>query len=246
MSDDHDEGNGFATALPDSLMPYDSWIEDAYRQVMLRALEHAAEHGLPGDHHFYLTFRTDWPGVGMPDRLRAQYPHEITIVLQHQFWDLKVDRARQVISVGLSFGGVASTLVIPVAAVSAFADPHIRLALRFNVPEQPPVAEGAPNVVAVQPATAPQAATGAAGTDSTEGEKGDSPQVVSLAAFRKKGPGGPGCATSSIRARRMRRARPEPERRHLETIRGNRQETSVECNRTHAQAICLWPALSAA
>lgn len=192
MSDDHDEENGFDTALPDSLMPYGSWIEDAYRQVMLRALDYAAAQGLPGDHHFYLTFRTDWPGVEMPDRLRAQYPHEITIVLQHQFWDLKVDRTRQVISVGLSFGGIASTLVIPVAAVSAFADPHIRLALRFNVPEQPPVSEGAPNVVAVQPATAPEAAPRAASTDSADGEKDDGPQVVSLAAFRKKGPGGPG------------------------------------------------------
>ncbi|NVN36280.1 SspB family protein [Komagataeibacter swingsii] len=195
MSDDHDEENGFDTAIPDSLMPYDSWIEDAYRQVMLRALDYAAAQGLPGDHHFYLTFRTDWPGVEMPDRLRAQYPHEITIVLQHQFWDLKVDRACQIISVGLSFGGIPSTLVIPVAAVSAFADPHIRLALRFTVPEQPPVAAPAPNVVPVQPAMADTAqATPAADTaaDGVDADKGEGSQVVSLAAFRKKGPGGPG------------------------------------------------------
>ncbi|AHI26844.1 hypothetical protein BGC31_16490 [Komagataeibacter xylinus] len=195
MSDDHDEENGFDTAIPDSLMPYDSWIEDAYRQVMLRALDYAAAQGLPGDHHFYLTFRTDWPGVEMPDRLRAQYPHEITIVLQHQFWDLKVDRARQIISVGLSFGGIPSTLVIPVAAVSAFADPHIRLALRFTVPEQPPVTAPAPNVVPVQPAMADTAqATPAADTaaDGVDTDKGEGSQVVSLAAFRKKGPGGPG------------------------------------------------------
>ncbi|MGS0647045.1 SspB family protein [Komagataeibacter melomenusus] len=191
MSDDHDEENGFDTALPDSLMPYDSWIEDSYRHVMLRALDYAAEHGLPGDHHFYLTFRTDWPGVEMPDRLRAQYPHEITIVLQHQFWDLKVDRARQVVSVGLSFGGVPSTLVIPVAAISTFADPHIRLALRFTVPEQPPVAvaPAGENVVPVQPAPAVQATPPQA---RPEAEGGEDSQVVSLAAFRKRGPGGPG------------------------------------------------------
>ncbi|MBV1830578.1 hypothetical protein HNW77_09355 [Komagataeibacter sp. AV436] len=191
MSDDHDEENGFDTALPDSLMPYDSWIEDSYRHVMLRALDYAAEHGLPGDHHFYLTFRTDWPGVEMPDRLRAQYPHEITIVLQHQFWDLKVDRARQIVSVGLSFGGVPSTLVIPVAAISTFADPHIRLALRFTVPEQPPVAvaPAGENVVPVQPAPAVQAAPPQA---RPEAEGGEDSQVVSLAAFRKRGPGGPG------------------------------------------------------
>ncbi|CAM2893025.1 hypothetical protein CFR75_10745 [Komagataeibacter xylinus] len=194
MSDDHDEENGFDAAIPDSLMPYDSWIEDSYRHVMLRALDYAAAHGLPGDHHFYLTFRTDWPGVEMPDRLRAQYPHEITIVLQHQFWDLKIDRARQIVSVGLSFGGVPSTLVIPMAAISAFADPHIRLALRFSVPEQPPVpaAPEGENVVPVQPAAAAQPAAPAAQEGKGAKEKGDGSQVVSLAAFRKRGPGGPG------------------------------------------------------
>lgn len=195
MSDDHDEENGFDAAIPDSLMPYDSWIEDAYRQVMLRALDYAAGNGLPGDHHFYLTFRTDWPGVEMPDRLRAQYPHEITIVLQHQFWDLKVDRVHQIISVGLSFGGIPSTLVIPVAAVSSFADPHIRLALRFTVPEQLPVATDAPNVVPVQPAAAAdtvEKAGTAAEPAGKDAEKDEGSQVVSLAAFRKRGPGGPG------------------------------------------------------
>ncbi|GAB6967562.1 ClpXP protease specificity-enhancing factor SspB [Komagataeibacter kakiaceti JCM 25156] len=193
MSDDHDEENGFDAAIPDSLMPYDSWIEGAYRQVMLRALDYAAEHGLPGDHHFYLTFRTDWPGVEMPGHLRAQYPHEITIVLQHKFWGLKVDHAQGTISVGLSFGGIPSTLVIPVAAISAFADPHIRLALRFTVPEQPPVAAAPENVVPVQApeagADAPAAGEARAEEDA---EKGEGSQVVSLAAFRKRGPGGPG------------------------------------------------------
>lgn len=194
MSDDHDEENGFDTAIPDCLMPYDSWIEDAYRQVMLHALEHAAAHGLSGDHHFYLTFRTDWPGVEMPDHLRAQYPHEITIVIQHQFWGLKVDRAQQTISVGLSFGGIPSTLVIPVSAVSAFADPHIRLTLRFTVPEHAPMAAMPENVVQVQPAgEAPAESQPAAGTDEEEEtDRNESSQVVSLAAFRKRGPGGPG------------------------------------------------------
>lgn len=195
MSDDHDEENGFDTALPDSLMPYDSWIQDAYRQVMLRALDHAAEHGLPGDHHFYLTFRTDWPGVEMPEHLRAQYPREITIVLQHQFWGLKVDHVHGVISVGLSFGGIPSTLVIPVAAISAFADPHIRLALSFTVPEQPPVAAATENVVPVQIPETEATASASDGEDSRadgDGQKGEGSQVVSLAAFRKRGPGGPG------------------------------------------------------
>ena len=77
---------------PESLLPYDDWTEAALRQVMVRALAYAAEHGLPGEHHFYITFRTDHPGVVMPARLQAQYPQEMTIVLQHQFWDLEAGR----------------------------------------------------------------------------------------------------------------------------------------------------------
>ncbi|QDH17177.1 SspB family protein [Swingsia samuiensis] len=130
-NDDHNDQDGFDHELPESLLPYDQWIEDAYREVMLRAIEHVAEEGLPGDHHFYITFRTDRPDVIIPDRLRAQYPEEMTIVLQHQFWDLAVNRDKETVSVGLSFGGVGSILSIPISAITAFADPHMRLALRF-------------------------------------------------------------------------------------------------------------------
>src|SRR3712207_4283873 len=108
----------------DSLLPYARWAEDALRAVVLDALGYAAEHGLPGEHHFYLTFRTDSPGVAIPGHLKARYPQEMTIVLQHRFWDLKVDRAAGVFSVGLSFGGVPAVLTVPVSALSAFADPH--------------------------------------------------------------------------------------------------------------------------
>ena len=76
---------------PESLLPYDEWMEAAMRQVVAQAVEYVAANGLPGEHHFYLTFRTDHPGVVIPPRLRAQYPQEMTIVLQHQFWDLKMD-----------------------------------------------------------------------------------------------------------------------------------------------------------
>ena len=93
---------------------------------------HVAANGLPGEHHFYLTFRTDHPGVVIPPRLRAQYPQEMTIVLQHQFWDLKMDDEAGLISVGLSFGGVPASLVIPLDAVTGFADPHVRYGLRFR------------------------------------------------------------------------------------------------------------------
>ena len=85
------------TKPAESLLPYDRWTEDAMREVALRALDHAGTHGLPGEHHFYLTFRTDFPGVAIPGHLKARYPEEMTIVVQHQFWDLKVDRVAQTV-----------------------------------------------------------------------------------------------------------------------------------------------------
>ena len=171
MSDDQEQ-------RPESLLPYEAWTEQALRHVVIEAVAHAAVHGLPGGHHFYLTFRTDHPGVVIPPRLRAQYPQEMTIVLQHQFWDLKMDREAQLISVGLSFGGVPASLAIPLDAVVGFADPYVRYGLHFHVAEpaaapeepaqQPPPAEGKPqDAAAVKPET---------------------PQVVSLDAFRRRGP----------------------------------------------------------
>ncbi|GGG43083.1 hypothetical protein GCM10010964_33160 [Caldovatus sediminis] len=151
----------------ESLLPYDRWTEDALREVVARALEHTAEHGLAGEHHFYLTFRTDHPGVSMPGHLKARYPQEMTIVLQHRFWDLAVDRQVGAFSVGLSFGGVPATLVVPFAAVTAFADPHVRFGLRFE-----PRMEGAAAPAEPAAPVAPEAAP--------------APQVVSLDAFRRR------------------------------------------------------------
>ncbi|MBR0647247.1 SspB family protein [Plastoroseomonas hellenica] len=153
---------------PESLLPYDRWTEEALREVVARALEHVVANGLPGEHHFYVTFRTDHPDVEMPGHLRARYPQEMTIVLQHRFWDLAVDRAQQRFQVGLSFGGVPSLLVIPFAALTAFADPHIRYGLRFQqAAEEAPVEPPAPEFPDV-----PEEATPA--------------QVVSLEAFRRR------------------------------------------------------------
>jgi hypothetical protein len=178
MVDDRDsDGETPEAPRPDSLLPYDEWTETALRQVMVRAIEYAAEHGLPGDHHFYLTFRTDHPGTVVPGRLRTQYPQEMTIVLQHQFWNLGVDHAAGTIGVGLSFGGVPATLVIPLAAVTAFADPHVQYGLRFR-PEQPAAAPAA--ITATPPEAAAEPAEGPA-PDPT-------PQVVSLDAFRRRPP----------------------------------------------------------
>ena len=158
---------------PESLLPYEAWIETAMRQVVVQAFAHVAEHGLPGEHHFYLTFRTDHPGVVIPPRLRAQYPQEMTIVLQHQFWDLKMDQEAGLISVGLSFGGVPATLVIPLDAVVGFADPHIRYGLRFQVSLPEPV-EPEPEAPAEQA--------------QPESPSEETPQVVSLDAFRRRTP----------------------------------------------------------
>lgn len=156
---------------PESLLPYDEWTEAALRQVMVRALQHVAAQGLPGNHHFYITFRTDHPGVSMPARLKAQYPQEMTIILQHQFWDLAADETEGVMSVGLSFGGVPSTLRIPFDAISAFADPQVRYGLQFTAAIPVPVPEPVP---APEPAASPQ--------------DEPAPQVVSLDAFRRRSP----------------------------------------------------------
>jgi hypothetical protein len=173
MEDDPDTtGQG----APESMLPYDVWTEDAMRHVAVQALKHVAENGLPGEHHFYLTFRTDDPGTVIPARLKAQYPQEMTIVLQHQFWDLVVDEAagragRGHVSIGLSFGGVPSTLVIPISAITAFADPHVRFGVRFRY--VPPTEARSPEPEPDEP-------------PSTEGT--EKPQVVSLDAFRRRPP----------------------------------------------------------
>src|SRR5271156_1134408 len=143
---------------PDSLLPYEKWIEQALRHVVAQAIEHVAAEGLPGGHHFYITFRTGHPGVELPQRVKAQYPQEMTIVLQHQFWDLGFNRDTQTIQVGLSFGGVPSKLVIPLDAVVEFADPHIRYGLRFQAAETPAAeAPPPPPAAAATPEPPPEA-----------------------------------------------------------------------------------------
>ncbi len=112
------------------ILRYDKMVEDALRQVLRQSLQFVVEHGLPGEHHFYITFRTDHPEVVMPGHLRARYPDEMTIVLQHQFWGLEV--AEDYFSVSLSFSSKPELLVIPFAAVAAFADPSVRFGLQFE------------------------------------------------------------------------------------------------------------------
>jgi hypothetical protein len=112
-------------------LSYERMVEDALRGVLRQALEITQAQGLPGAHHFYITFDTTHPGVDIAGSLRALHPNEMTIVLQHQFWDLKV--LDEHFEITLSFSGVSQRLVVPFAAVTAFADPHAKFGLQFHV-----------------------------------------------------------------------------------------------------------------
>jgi hypothetical protein len=109
---------------------YDLLTQQALRGVVRNVLADAAKKGLPGDHHFYISFDTRADGVRLSDRLRAQYPDEMTIILQHQFWDLKVGDDE--FEVGLSFGGIPERLTVPYEAINGFFDPSVQFGLQFD------------------------------------------------------------------------------------------------------------------
>lgn len=163
---------------------YDVLARDAMRGVLRHVMADAAKEGLPGDHHFYITFLTQAEGVKLSPRLMAQYPEEMTIILQHQFWDLVVTEDR--FEVGLSFGGVPERLLVPFSAIKSFLDPSVQFGLQFETTEAtaPAKDEGpdAPTSTALAPATdAPTA-------DAADGDKkpGEGAEVVRLDRFRKK------------------------------------------------------------
>ena len=155
--------------LVKDLLRYDKMVESALRGVVREALARTASSGLPGAHHFYITFRTRFSGLAIPDYLSQQYPDEMTVVLEHQFWDLEV--SEQCFSVTLSFQNKPERLTIPFDAITAFADPAVKFGLQF----QPMPCENVD-----LPAHAPAPAAKAA-------EKADkAADVVALDAFRKK------------------------------------------------------------
>lgn len=117
-------------STPDSLIPYDEIVQDALRAVVGRVLGQVETGGLPGNHHFYITFKTHAPGVDIPRHLTDRYPDEMTIVIQNRFWDLHVSNTG--FEVGLSFNQVGSKLSIPFAAITAFHDPAVDFALHFS------------------------------------------------------------------------------------------------------------------
>jgi hypothetical protein len=139
--------------MPTDLIRYDLLVQDALKGVVRRVLANAMREGIPGEHHFYLSFRTREKGVRISQSLRDKYPDEMTIVLQHQFWDLSVNE--HVIEVGLSFSGVPEKLVIPFDAVSGFFDPSVQFGLKFE-----PSKEGAATGAAKASPAAPKGETG--------------------------------------------------------------------------------------
>ena len=112
------------------LLNYETMVERALKSVVVEALTQVAENGLPGSHHLYVTFATDFPGVELPDHLHEKFPEEMTIVLQHQFWDLTVEEGRFLVT--LSFNDIQERLAIPFPAIKAFADPSVNFGLQLK------------------------------------------------------------------------------------------------------------------
>ena len=161
-------------------LQYDVMVERALRGVMVEALTLAAEHGLPGNHHFYVTFKTEAPGVDIPAHLAERYPDEMTIVLQFQYWDLEI--SDEGLAVTLSFNDVRERLIVPFAAVTGFADPSVKFGLQFQAlsEDELEAATDAPDAV-------PDTAIGTAPDTATPGDAAvASGEVVSLDHFRKK------------------------------------------------------------
>ncbi len=157
----------------DTILRYDKMVESALRGVVREAIEEVMEDGLPGDHHFYITFMTDYPGVNIPDYLRDRYPGEMTIVLQFQFYDLNVDDEKM--QVTLSFNNVPEKLEIPLAAITIFADPSVNFALQFQ-----PMGED------MEPDFDPDDDPGSSDDDADKKSDTKTGEVVSLDKFRKK------------------------------------------------------------
>ena len=174
--------------MPTDHIRYDVLARDALRGVLRRVLTDAAEHGLPGEHHFFITFLSTADGVKLSPRLLAQYPEEMTIILQHQFWDLTVLEDR--FEVGLSFGGVPERLVVPFNAIKSFFDPSVQFGLQFETSETEAAAESPspklPAVTAPAPVPATLASEPAADTQDEPAKPSEGAEVVRLDRFRKK------------------------------------------------------------
>lgn len=173
--------------MADDLIRYDVLVQESLRGVVRKVLKEVVDNGLPGDHHFYIAFDTGAPGVRMSSRLREQHPEEMTVVMQHQFWDLNV--TEHAFEVGLSFGGVPERVLVPFTAIKGFFDPSVQFGLQFEPHgdvEDDSAASGEPGL-APEPAMDQDDVPGAADHGAVaEQARPDGAQVVSLDAFRKK------------------------------------------------------------
>jgi hypothetical protein len=165
----------FRVPMAEDLIRYDILAQEALRGVVRKVLSEVVKTGLPGEHHFFISFVTRAPGVRISQRLLEQYDKEMTIVLQNQFWDLKVTETG--FEVGLSFDGQRELLGIPFSAIKGFFDPSVQFGLQFDVDRAP----GAPATAETEPAGNP-ATIAVAGDNSP----GTAEKVVSLDSFRKK------------------------------------------------------------
>ena len=162
---------------------YDVLARDALRGVLRRVLSDAAEHGLPGEHHFFITFLSTAEGVKLSPRLLAQYPEEMTVILQHQFWDLVVTEDR--FEVGLSFGGIPERLVVPFNSIKSFFDPSVQFGLQFE-PSEPATEAAATNLPAVPSSSALAVPAPSAENQDQPAKPTEGAEVVRLDRFRKK------------------------------------------------------------
>lgn len=190
--------------MADDLIRYDVLVQDALRGVVRKVMREVADGGLPGEHHFYIAFDTTAPGVRMSSRLRQQHPEEMTVVLQHQFWDLAVtDHAFEV---GLSFSGVPERLLVPFAAVKGFFDPSVQFGLQFepagatatpeegakqpsetsSVPALPMATDTLPTELMAKETKSQNDSADDAETEPSDDKPSEGAEVVSLDAFRKK------------------------------------------------------------
>jgi hypothetical protein len=171
--------------MPVDHIRYDVLTQDALRSVIRAVLTDVASKGLPGDHHFYVTFDTRVDGVRMSARLKANYPHEMTIVLQHRFWDLKV--GEDDFEVGLEFNGILERVHIPFRAVKAFMDPSVQFGLQFAVDKEEARGTRADGAETAKPAAAQEPAPATVAPDEpTPAREEGSAEVVRFDRFRKK------------------------------------------------------------
>jgi hypothetical protein len=173
---------------------YPGLIDSAMRNVVKEALIHVDKFGLPGEHHFFISFQTNFPGVSISPQLKARYPEEITIVVQHQFWDLKITDKQ--FSLMLSFNNIPEKLVVPFDALTAFADPSIKFGLQFHGKSATSGNNSLNAATKDEPVSCP--ATGKNGQEkppmaafeedapTEEAEAANDEKVVSLEAFRKR------------------------------------------------------------